>query len=308
MSETLSTSEQNLTIGFIGLGAMGTPMAHNLLNSGFLLRLFNRTASKAAALIERGAVLCESPAEVATEADIVITMLADDAAVENATIGEEGLLHTLEPDGVHLSMSTISPLLARRLSAMHDLHDQHYVAAPVYGRPPVAEAGQLWIMLSGADESVRERVRPVLAAMSRSIHDFGDGPDAAHVVKVCGNYMIGAAIEAMGEAFTLAEKAGVSRQDTYEFLTQSVFASIVYQSYGKLIAAEQYEPAGFALPLGLKDITLAEQLAAETLTPLPLAGVVRSHLVAARAKGRDNEDWATLAREISEAAGLSPDR
>jgi len=302
MSETLPT------LGFIGLGAMGRPIARHLLNAGYPLRVYNRTAAKTASLVDAGAVLCETPAEVASEASIVFTMLADDTAVETATIGEEGLLHTLPPDGIHLSCSTISPALARQLAALHTLHDQHYLAAPVYGRPPVAEAGQLWIMLSGADATVRERVKPVLASFSRLVQDFGDAPDAANVVKVCGNYMIGAAIEAMGEAFTLAEKAGVSRQDAYAFLTQSILDCVVYRTYGKLIAADEYEPAGFTLPLGLKDVTLAEQLAAETLTPLPFAGVIRSHLVAARAKGRDHEDWATLAREVSEGAGLSPER
>ena len=298
----------NQTLGFVGLGAMGLPMAQNLLQAGYRLRVYNRTAEKAEPLRRLGAVVCETPAEVASGTEIVFSMLADDAALENATAGEDGLLHTLGAGGVHLSCSTISPDLARRLSDLHDLHDQRFVAAPVYGRPPVAAAGQLWMMLSGADAATRERVKPFLAPLSKSVHDFGDAPDAANVVKVCGNFMISAAIEAMGEAFTLAEKSGVNRQDVYAFLTQSVFACTAYQSYGKMIAAEQYEPAGFALPLGLKDVMLAETLAAQTLTPLPLAAIVRAHLIAARAKGRDAEDWSTLAREVSESAGLKPGR
>ncbi len=287
---------------------MGLPMATNLIRAGYPLRVYNRTAAKAAPLAALGATVCESPAEVAEAADVVFTMLADDRAVESATIGDDGLLHTLSPGGIHVSCSTISPALARHLSTLHDLHDQQYVAAPVYGRPPVAEAGQLWIMLSGADAATRERVRVCLAPLSHATRDFGDAPDAAHVVKVCGNYMIGAAIEAMGEAFTLAEKSGVSREDIFAFLTESVFACPVYRNYGKLIAAETYEPAGFTLPLGLKDVSLAQTLADETLTPLPFAGVLRAQLTAARAKGHDEHDWATLAREVSEAAGLPPDR
>lgn len=302
MSETLPV------VGFVGLGAMGLPMATNLVRAGYSLRVYNRTASKAESLSALGATVCESPAEVAEEASVVFTMLADDRAVESATIGDDGILHTLPSDGIHISCSTISPALARHLSTLHDLHDQHYVAAPVYGRPPVAEAGKLWIMLSGADNSVRERARSFLAPLSGGVQDFGDAPDAAHVVKVCGNYMIGVAIEAMGEAFTLAEKSGVSRQDIFSFLTQSVFACPVYQNYGKLIASETYEPAGFTLPLGLKDVSLAQTLADETLTPLPFAGILHAQLVAARAKGRDEQDWSTLAREVSEAAGLSPER
>ncbi len=302
MSDTLPS------LGFVGLGAMGLPMAANLLRAGHPLRVYNRTAAKAAPLAALGATVCESPAMVAEGAAVVFSMLADDAAVEAATIGEDGLLHTLATDGVHISCSTISPALARHLARLHDLHDQHYVAAPVYGRPPVAEAGQLWMTLSGGTAAVRERVKPLLALLSRSTQDFGDAPDAAHVVKVCGNYMIAAAIEAMGEAFTLAERSGVSRQGVFEFLTQTVFAAPVYQNYGKMIAAEQYEPAGFTLPLGLKDVTLAQTLADETLTPLPFVGVLHAQLTAARAKGRDAHDWATLAREVSEAAGLSPTR
>lgn len=309
MSDATNFSDNLLpTLGFIGLGAMGLPMAANLIRAGYPLRVYNRTAAKAEPLLALGATVCESPAEVAEAASVVFTMLADDRAVESATLGDDGLLHTLASDGVHVSCSTISPALARHLSTLHDLHDQHYVAAPVYGRPPVAEAGQLWIMLSGADASVRARIRPYLGAISGGVRDFGDAPDAAHVVKVCGNYMIGVAIEAMGEAFTLAEKSGVPRDAVYEFLTQTVFACPVYQNYGKLIASETYEPAGFTLPLGLKDVSLAQTLADETLTPLPFAGIVHAQLVAARAKGRDGHDWSTLAREVSEGAGLAPDR
>ena len=296
------------TLGFVGLGAMGQPMAANLCRAGFAVRVYNRTAAKAAPLAALGATVCETPAEVAEAAAVVFTMLSDDGAVEGATIGDDGILHTLPAGGVHVSCSTISPGLARHLARLHDLHDQHYVAAPVYGRPDVAAAGKLWLMVSGADGAVRERLAPFFAPLAQSVTDFGDAPDAAHVVKVCGNYLIGAAVQAMGEAFTLAEKGGVSRQATFDMLTQSVFACAVYKNYGKQIAVETYEPAGFPLPLALKDMKLARDLGDETQTPLPLAGVLIAGITAALAKGRDAHDFAGLAREVSESAGLSPER
>ncbi|MBC8140035.1 MAG: NAD(P)-dependent oxidoreductase, partial [Armatimonadetes bacterium] len=151
-------------------------------------------------------------------------------------------------------------------------------------------------------------IAPYLAPLSQGVRDFGDAPDAAHVVKVCGNYLIGAAIQAMGEAFTLAEKSGVSRQDTFAFLTDTVFNCAIYKNYGKQIAPEVYEPAGFPLPLALKDMTLAQALGDETQTPLPFVGVLRAGLTAAIAKGRAHHDFAGLAREASENAGLSPER
>ena len=296
-------------LGFVGLGAMGLPMATNLIRAGYALRVFNRTAAKAVPLKELGATVCESPAEVAEACDFVFTMLSDDAAVEPATLGDDGVLHTLPPGAVHVSCSTISPGLSRHLARLHDLHDQHYVAAPVYGRPEAAAAAKLFWLVSGADDAVRARVSPLLSpTMGQSVTDFGDAPDAAPVVKVCGNYMIGCAIQAMGEAFTLAEKSGVEREKVFQFLTETVFNAPIYKNYGKQIAPEVYEPAGFAMPLALKDMKLARELGDETQTPLPFNGVLIAGLTAALAKGRTIQDFAGLAQEASENAGLSPDR
>lgn len=295
------------TIGFIGLGSMGLPMATNLQAAGFGLRVYNRTSGKATALVNAGAILCESPGEAAEGVDIVISMLSDDTAVESVTIAEDGILNYLAPGGIHLSMSTIAPDTARRLADLHALRDTTYLGGPVYGRPDVAAAGKLNLLLSG-DSEAKVRVRPVQEAMGRAIWDFGDDPVAAHVVKVCGNFMIGAAIAAMGEAYTLAEKNSIDRQAFHEMMSQTVFGCPVYQSYGKLIAAEEYDEVGFSVPLGQKDIRLAQQLGQLTFTPMPLAALVQEKLVATRAKGRDNQDWAALALESSEAAGLDPKR
>lgn len=295
------------TVAFVGLGAMGLPMAANLQAAGFTLRVYNRTAGKAATLADQGATVCETPGEAVSGAQVVVSMLADDAAVEAVTSDDDGILNALEPGGVHLSMSTLSPDAARRLSQLHDLHESYYVAGPVFGRPDAAKAGKLWILLSG-DADAKAKVAPLCAAMGQGTFDLGDDPAAATVVKVCNNFLIGAAIAAMGEAFTLAEKAGVDRQQMYEILTQTTFAAPVYVNYGKLIAPESFEPAGFSLPLGQKDIRLAQEMGRDLQVPLPTANLVQDRLTAARAKGRDELDWACLTLESSEAAGLEAGR
>jgi 3-hydroxyisobutyrate dehydrogenase-like beta-hydroxyacid dehydrogenase len=200
-------------------------------------------------------------------------------------------------------MSTVSPALAVRLSAQHDLYDSHYVAAPVFGRPEAAEAAKLNIAFSG-DASARERVRPILEVLGQAIFDYGDSVSAANVVKLCGNFLIVAAVEAMAEAYTLAEKNGVDRSALHEMLTQTLFASPIYQSYGRKIAEETYLPVGFALPLGLKDVRLVSELGEASRTPLPMASVVRDRLITSIAKGRDDLDLTGMALEVSESAGL----
>jgi len=286
---------------------MGFPMAQNLLAAGYSLLVYNRTRTRAEPLAAAGATICATPGDAADGVDVVITMLADDAAVEEVTAGDDGILSCLDPDGVHLSMSTISPDTARHLASLHDLHDTRYVAGPVFGRPNAAAAKKLWVMLSG-DATACAQVRPVAEALGQGVFDVGDDPGAANVVKLCGNFLIAAALEAMAEAFTLAEKAGVDRTAAYSVLTQTLFANPLYQNYGRLIASETYEPAGFALPLGQKDIALVQQIGRATHTPLPLASLLMDHLTAARARGRDHMDWSALALAASEAAGLAPAR
>ncbi|MBC8104434.1 MAG: NAD(P)-dependent oxidoreductase [Cytophagales bacterium] len=291
------------TIGFVGLGAMGSAMARNLLRAGYGLRAYNRTRAKTEPLAAEGAILCETAAEAAEGVEIVITMLADDAALEQATLGDDGILDTLAPGGIHLSMSTVSPSIASRLAAQHDLHDSGYVAAPVFGRPEAAAAAKLYIVVSG-EAAAKERVRPLLEVMGQSVFEFGPEVGAANVTKLCGNFLIAAAIEAMAEAYTLAEKNGVDRHAIHDMLTQTLFASPIYQSYGKRIADEVYLPVGFALPLGLKDARLVSDLGEASRTPLPLASLVRDRFVASLAKGREDLDWTGFAREASENAGI----
>ena len=291
------------TIGFIGLGGMGSAMAANVQKAGIGMRVYNRTSEKAKPLVEQGAVQADTPAGAAQTGGIVVTMLTNDQAVEEMAFGENGFGEVLGEGGVHISMSTISPELSRRLAGRHAALGTQYVAAPVFGKPDAAAAQKLWIATSGP-ETAKARVRPVLEAMGQGVYDFGEDAGAANVVKLCGNFLLGAAIEAMGEAFTLAQKNGVSRQSVYELFTGTLFACPVYKNYGKLIAAEHYQPIGAIPSLIRKDFGLLLQEANTSHVPMPLASLVHDRLTAMVARGREDRDWAGFAQEVSDSAGL----
>jgi 3-hydroxyisobutyrate dehydrogenase-like beta-hydroxyacid dehydrogenase len=290
------------TIGFVGLGNMGLAIAANLLRAGYRLRVYNRTPAKAGPLLDLGATLAGSPAEAARPGGVVVTMVSDDRAVEEVTLGSDGVLARLG-DGVHLSMSTISPGAARRLAGRRRERGGGYVASPVFGKPDAAAQRKLWVATSG-DASGRRRVREIQEAIGQGVHDFGDDPGAANVIKLAGNFLFGAAIEAMAEAFTLAQKHGVGRQQAYEFFTRTLFDCPTYRGSGALVASEQYQPVGARPSLIRKDFGLILQAADEGLAPMPLAHLIHERLTATVAKGRDGDDWAGFAREVSEGAGL----
>lgn len=291
------------TIGFVGLGQMGIAMAGSLLKAGYPLHVYNRTPEKARSLVEQGAVLAQSPRMVAEAAQIVVTMLTDDRSVEEVTFGENGIGEPLGAGGIHLSMSTILPETSRKMARHHQERGADYLAAPVFGKPDAAAAAKLWIAVSG-NAHAKERVAPLLAAMGQGVYDFGEDAGAANVVKLAGNFMIGAAIEAMAEAFTLAEKNGVERQKIYEMFTSTFLACPVYVNYGKMIASEVYQPAGASPALIRKDMKLVLETASNSVVPMPLAGLIHERLSATVAKGRDDIDWAGFALEVSESAGL----
>lgn len=292
------------TIGFIGLGSMGEPMARNLLAAGFALRVYNRTPEKAQPLVDQGAQRVSSVAEVAQPGGIVITMVANDAALEDVALGEHGFLSRLGSGGIHLSMSTIAPATAERLARAHEAAGSVYVAAPVFGRPDAAAARKLWICVSGPPDA-KDRTRPLLEALGQGIFDMGEQPSAANVVKLVGNFLIASAMEAMAEAFTLAEKHGLDRSAVKDMFAQTLFASPIYQNYGKIIAERQQIPTGFKAALGLKDLTLALQSAAEAQMPMPLASLLHDRLMGLTANGRGETDWAlALAMSVAEDAGL----
>jgi 3-hydroxyisobutyrate dehydrogenase-like beta-hydroxyacid dehydrogenase len=284
-----------MKVGFIGLGNMGMPMARNLLAAGHQVRAYNRTLARAQELAQVGAAVASTPAEAAAEAEVVVTMLADDAALEAVVLGPQGILDALPEGAVHLSMSTIGVATARRLAQAHAQRGQGYVGAPVFGRPEAAAARTLWVVVSGAPEHV-ERCRPLLESLAAGYTEVGRDPAAAHLVKVAGNLLIASAIEAVGEALALVERHGLDPRLFLELVTERVFRSPIYANYGRLALAGSFEPAGFKLRHGLKDVRLALQAGEEVALPLPLASVLRDRLLAALARGWGERDWAAIAR------------
>lgn len=291
------------TVGFIGLGSMGLPMARRLLDAGYALRVYNRTPGKAVELLERGAREMKTPAETVEPGGIVITMLANDAALETVTLGENGIVSSLGADGIHLSMSTVSPRLARRLAEVHQAHGSHYLAAPVLGRPTAAAAGKLFILLSGLAEAKR-RVSPLLEAIGQGTHDLGEDPAQGHIAKLAANFMILASIETYAETLTFAEKNGIGRMEMMKLLTGTILNAPLFHLYGELLAKEEYTAPGFKLALGLKDIELILEIGVDSRTPLPAADLVHNRLLTAMAKGRGELDMTALALGVSEDAGL----
>jgi len=294
-------------VGFVGLGAMGLPMAANLLAAGFHLTVYNRTASKADPLVAKGAHRAARAGDVAHPGAIVVSMLADDAALKALVTGPDALAEHLAPDGIHISMSTVSPATTRELAEYHARAGSVMVAAPVFGRPDAAQAKQLRICVSGSADA-KAKVKPILEAMGQIASDFGENAGAANVVKLAGNFMIAAALEAMGEAVAMMRKSGVDARAALEMFGETLFAAPVYQGYGPAIAQGRFSPAGFRLPLGLKDIDLVIQTASAANVPMPTASLLRDRFVSAMAKGRADLDWSAIALGASDDAGLKESR
>lgn len=288
--------------GFVGLGSMGSPMAVNLLRAGHELTVFNRTRSRAEELAGEGARVADSPADAARNAEALITMLADDHAVEEVLFN--GVIGGLRRGAIHISMSTISVACSKRLAGAHRAAGQFYVAAPVFGRPDAAAAAKLWVVAAGPPEQIG-RCRPLFDAIGQGVFVVGGEPSAANVVKLAGNFMLASMLETLGEAVALARKSGVDARRFLEIMTGTLFKSPAYETYGTLIAEERFEPAGFRLRLGLKDVKLALGAADGAAVPMPLASLVRDHLLSAVARGYGDKDWSALARVIAENAGLS---
>ena len=291
-------------IGVVGLGGMGGGIARSLLRAGFRVKVWNRTASAADPLIADGAERAGSPAEAAEPGGCIITMVANDAALEAVAAGPGGFLDRLGAGGVHVSMSTISVEIARSLAARHEAAGGDWVAAPVFGRPEAAAAAKLWILQSGKAEA-KARVRPVLEAVSQGIFDIGEAPDAAPAGKIAGNFLIASATEAMGEAFALLEKRGVDPRVFHDMMGKTIFAGPIYQNYGRFILDRAFSPPGFKLPLGAKDVGLALAAGAESGVPLPLASLLRDRFIAAMAQGRGDLDWTSIAMNARADAGLA---
>ena len=292
-----------MKIAFIGLGNMGVHMARHLAKAGHEVTVWNRTLSKAEELRPHGAKVASSSAEAGHSAEVAISMLADDPAVESAVLGRNGLIAALPKGAVHISSSTISVALSQRLANEHLHRGQEYVAAPVFGRPEAAEARKLFIVAAGKPGAI-ERCRPVLELLGQRVFVMGDKPEMANVVKLTGNFLIASIIESLGEAIALARKYGIDAHQYVEFLTNSLFAAPVFKTYGGIIADERYSPPGFKLRLGLKDVKLVIAAAEAVDVPLPFASVVHDHVLTAISRGMAELDWSATAKLAAENAGL----
>jgi 3-hydroxyisobutyrate dehydrogenase-like beta-hydroxyacid dehydrogenase len=291
-----------LDVGFIGLGNMGAAMARNLVKAGHRVTVYNRTRAKAAALAAKGARVAERTAD-ACRSEILITMLADDAAVEAVLFGDGGVLRSLAAGAIHVSMSTISVALSKRLEQMHRQAGQIYVTAPVFGRPEAAAAAKLFIVAAGPMQAI-EKCQPLFEAMGQKTFVIGEKPSDANLVKLSGNFLIAATIESLGEAIALIRKSGIDAHRFVEILTGSLFSAPVYKSYGGIIADEKYEPAGFKMALGFKDVRLTLNAAESLQVPMPIASLVRDRFISGLARGEGDSDWAALARIAARDSGL----
>ncbi len=288
------------TIGFIGLGNMGGPIAENLRRAGYNLRVYNRTRSKAAELVEKGAVPATKPADVAERGGVVFTMLADDRALEEVCFAQPSFVETLGKGGIHVSLSTISPATARRLAEHHQKFGVTYVASPVFGRPEAATAAKLFVCIAGS-ALAKKAIEPMLQAIGQGVFDFGEDPGAANVVKLCGNFMVASTVATLAEMLVLAEKNGVSKQAMADLIGKF---SPLHHGYASMMAEGRFDPPGFRLALGMKDINLILDAARTSVTPLPIGSALHDRWLASIAKGRENLDWSAIILDVAEEAGI----
>jgi 3-hydroxyisobutyrate dehydrogenase-like beta-hydroxyacid dehydrogenase len=295
-----------MKIAFLGLGKMGFPMARRLLESGHTLTVWNRTPERARPLVTAGAALAATPAQAAQSADAVLTMLFDDAANEEVLFCPEGdpsagVVDALQPDKLHIALSTISVALSERLAAEHARRGQLFVAAPVFGRPNVAEEGRLWIVAAGADAAVAA-ARPLLEPLSRGISVIGTEPQHAHALKLGGNFLISAMIHSLSESFVYAAGQGIDPEVFLETVNSALFQSPFYAAYGKVMLHPPLHP-GATIDLGAKDLRLLREAATARQTKLSLADNLAEIFAEAQQSGLANEDWAVGQYRMAQRRG-----
>lgn len=296
-----------MKVGFIGLGHMGAPVAHNLIRAGHDLRVYNRTRERTLEFANEGAKIAESPAEAAIGVEVLITMVSDDNAVRQIVFGAEAnqrpAIAELRPGAVHMCMSTISVDMAKELALEHVRHGQHYVSSPVIGRAKAAYERKLWVIAAGPVAAV-ERCRPLMEAVGRGLSIVSEEAWKANLVKIGANFTLASVIETLGEAFALIEKCGVDPEEFLHILNEGAFQSPAYANYGAMIAQRRYEPAEFDLQLGLKDARLVLRAAEGAAVPMPVADVVRNSFEEELAAGGARLDWAAGAESARRNAGI----
>jgi 3-hydroxyisobutyrate dehydrogenase-like beta-hydroxyacid dehydrogenase len=293
--------EIDMKAGFIGLGRMGSAMAANLVRAGHDITVFNRSPNKSRALLDLGAHEATRVAD-ACRGEAIVTMLADDRAVAEITLGDDGILHHLPPNAVHVSMSTISVELSKELTRLHSERGQRFIAAPVFGRPEMAAAAKLFIMAAG-DPAAITACKPLLEAMGQKVISIGSEPPAANIVKLSGNFLIASAIEALGETIALVAKAGIDKSTFVALLAATIFPAPAYASYGELIAKGRFQPVGFAAPLGFKDIRLLLAAAEDLHVPMPLGNLLHDRFQRLLNEGGEDLDWSAIGKLAAHDAG-----
>ncbi|MDH6232955.1 3-hydroxyisobutyrate dehydrogenase-like beta-hydroxyacid dehydrogenase [Mesorhizobium soli] len=293
-----------MKVGIIGLGQMGSGMAMSLLKAGHSVIVYNRTPAKAEPLAMLGASVVTAPGD-ACRGDAVFTMLANDEAVTDVVFSKAGVIDSLARGAVHISSSTISVALSQRLTDAHARKGQLFVSAPVLGRPEVAAAGQLAVITAGTDDAI-DRARPFMEAIGQKLFVISTTPKDANLIKLSGNFLIACVIESLGEALALIGKAGLDRRQYVEILTSTLFDAPAYKTYGALIAQEKFEPAGFAAPLGQKDIRLTLAAAEDLKVPMPMANLLKDRFLRLIATGGAALDWAAIGSIASQDAGIRP--
>jgi 3-hydroxyisobutyrate dehydrogenase-like beta-hydroxyacid dehydrogenase len=291
-----------MKVGFIGLGHMGSGMAANLVRAGHELTVYNRSADKRRALLEAGAREAATVAD-ACAAEVVITMLAGDEALRQVALADKGIIAALRQGGTHVSMSTVSVELTGYLTQAHAQARQNFIAAPVFGRPEMAAAAKLFIVAAGASEAV-SACQPLFDAMGQRTFPLGAEPARASVVKLAGNFMIAATIETLGEALAFVGKAGIDTGSFVELLTATLFPAPVYRTYGALLAERKFQPAGFAVPLGYKDVRLLLEAAQSLHVPMPVANLLNDRFHRLISRGGEKLDWSAIGELAAEDAGL----
>jgi 3-hydroxyisobutyrate dehydrogenase-like beta-hydroxyacid dehydrogenase len=292
-----------MKVGFIGLGRMGQAMAQRLLGGGHDVVVFNRTPEKAANVLKAGASLAPSIEAACQEREVVISMVTGDAALQEVSLGPRGIRASLEQSAIHLAMGTHSVAQIKSLAEAHTAAKQLLVAAPVLGRPDAAAAGQLGIVAAGAPQAV-SACQPLFQLMGRRVFEAGSNPEQAAITKLANNFMLGCAIGAMAEGFSLVRKYGVVPQVFHEVMTESLFSAPAYKVYGKIMVDESFDKVGFTTLLGLKDFNLIMAAANDARVPLPSGNAFRDRLLSAVAHGDGEKDWAVVAKEQARASGL----
>ena len=292
-----------MRIGFIGVGRMGSAIAGRIRDAGLDLVVYDSIPDMTKPFAAAGVAVAGALRECCGDRDIVITMLPDDAALEQVTLGPGGICDSLPAGGIHMMMGTHGPAAVRTCAEEHERSGQLSVATPVLGRPDVAAAGQLGIIIGGS-QAAAERCKPVIDVVARRIFEAGDKPEYAAIVKLANSLVLACAIEAMGEGFSLVRKYGVDTKVLYDVMTEGLFAAPAYKGYGRLIAEEDYGTVGFTAALGLKEIRLILSAADKEHVPLPAAHVLHDRLLSLVANAGGGKDWAFIAHEQAKSAGL----